>query len=455
MEQLSGVMDTTLDVVGVGFGISNLALAVALEECAGQCGDDLLPRGITALFLEKQKGFGWHQGMLIEGALMQISFLKDIVTMRRPTSDYSFISYLYEKNRLVDFINHATLTPSRIEFHDYLTWAADRLRHLVEYGVEVTGVRPVFEDGAVTHLDVLGQDVDRAGEVRVKRARNLVIAAGLQPYLPAGLPASEKIWHSSEFLYRLAEIKDSPRRVVVVGAGQSAAEIAAHLMDRYPATEVCAVFSRYGYSVADSTPFANRIFDPAAVDDYYFAPPEVRESLLRYHSNTNYSVVDPEVLDDLYRREYQQRVVGELKLRVLRASRVAEVSVHGDSVTVAVEFLPTGEITKLDADAVIYATGYQPADPEVLLPGLDEFICRDERGVALIGRDYRLMTTSNFHCGIYLQNATEATHGISSSLLSNTAVRAGEIASSLTTSLTDTLRRPGDRVPERSAGKQT
>ncbi|MEU8074781.1 hypothetical protein AB0B31_04970 [Catellatospora citrea] len=36
------------------------------------------------------------------------------------------------------------------------------------------------------------------------------------------------------------------------------------------------------------------------------------------------------------------------------------------------------------------------------------------------------------HCGIYVQGPTEHTHGISSTLLSNTAVRAGEIARSLT-----------------------
>ncbi len=35
-------------------------------------------------------------------------------------------------------------------------------------------------------------------------------------------------------------------------------------------------------------------------------------------------------------------------------------------------------------------------------------------------------------CGIYVQGPTEHTHGISPTLLSNTAVRAGEIARSLT-----------------------
>jgi L-ornithine N5-oxygenase len=385
---------------------------------------------------------------------MQISFLKDIVTMRAPTSAFSFLSYLHEKNRLVDFINHQILIPSRAEFHDYLEWAADQLRHVVGYGVEVTGVRPVFDGGAVTTIDVLGRDVDRPGEVRVHRTRNLVIAAGLRPHLPADVPASERIWHSSEFMHRLAELDRPVRRAVVVGAGQSAAEIAGHLVDRFPAAEVYAVFSRYGYSLADSSPFANRIFDPAAVDDYYFAPPEVKESLLRYHGNTNYSVVDLAVINDLYRRQYQQRITGTAQLRVLNAARVVEVEPRPAATAVRVEFLPTGEVTELDADVVVYATGYRPADPEVLLRDLGGYLRRDERGAPLIGRDYRLMTTSDVHCGIYIQGATEATHGISSTLLSNTAVRAGEIARSLFTSIAD-VRSPGGQVSGQGAGDRS
>ena len=406
-----------LDVAGIGFGASNLALAGALHE-SGQAD--------RALFLEKQPDFGWHRGMLIEGASMQVSFLKDIATMRNPNSELSFLSYLHEKDRLVDFINHQVLMPSRCEFHDYLGWAADRLRHLVEYGVEVTDVRPVVEDGAVVALDVL------AGERVAARTRNLVIAAGLRPRLPEDAEEGERIWHSAELLHRLPAFDERPpRRVVVVGAGQSAAEIAGHLMDRYPDAEVCAVFSRVGYSVSDDSPFANRVFDPSAVDDFYSAPPEVKRSLMDYHGGTNYSVVDPDVLAELYRRQYEQRVAGRRRLRVLHASRITAVEPRGDDVGVRVEFLPTGEATELDAGLLIYATGYESTDPTQLLGGVTGALRRDAAGAPLIGRDYRLSTTDDFRCGIYVQGATEATHGISSTLLSTTAVRAGEIARSL------------------------
>jgi L-ornithine N5-monooxygenase len=48
-------------------------------------------------------------------------------------------------------------------------------------------------------------------------------------------------------------------------------------------------------------------------------------------------------------------------------------------------------------------------------------------------RDYRITTTPGLSCGIYLQGGTEHTHGLSSSLLSNIAVRSGEIVDSIVT----------------------
>src|SRR3954463_12248217 len=110
------------DVVGVGFGPSNLALAIAIDEHNRGAGEP-----VSGLFLERQPRFGWHRGMLIDDATMQVSFLKDLVTLRNPTSDYSFLCFLREQGRLIDFLNQKTLFPLRVEFHEYFEWAAARV----------------------------------------------------------------------------------------------------------------------------------------------------------------------------------------------------------------------------------------------------------------------------------------------------------------------------------------
>ncbi|GEL20827.1 lysine N(6)-hydroxylase/L-ornithine N(5)-oxygenase family protein [Pseudonocardia asaccharolytica] len=413
------------DLIGVGFGPSNLALAIAVaEEEPADAGTG------SALFLERQPRFGWHRGMLIDDATMQVSFLKDLVTLRNPASRFSFLSYLHSRGRLVDFINHKNLFPLRVEFHDYLEWAAAQVGDLVRYGHEVVGVRPVTLRGTVEGFEVTTRGPD--DQLTSHRARNVVFGLGLRPKLPDGVSAGPRIWHNRDLLRSVDGLGATrPSRFVVVGAGQSAAEVTAFLHRSFPETEVCSVFARYGYSPADDSSFANRIFDPEAVDHFFAAPEHVKQMMVDYHANTNYSVVDIDLIQDLYRRVYQEKVLGHERLRLFPASRLASVVADADSVAVTVESLTTGEVTRLDADVVVYATGYRPADPLTLLGELGAACHRDDQGRLRVERDYRVVTEPEVRGGIYLQGGTEHTHGLSSSLLSNAAVRAAEILRSI------------------------
>ncbi|RJQ75509.1 L-lysine 6-monooxygenase [Pseudonocardiaceae bacterium YIM PH 21723] len=410
--------DPVYDLVGVGFGPSNLALAIAVAEHNGQ-----VAQPVTTHFLEKQPRFGWHRGMLIDTATMQVSFLKDLVTLRNPTSEFSFLNYLHSRGRLIDFVNHKNLFPLRVEFHDYFEWAAARVNDVVSYGTEVAAVQPILDGTCFEVTDTAGRTV---------RARNLVLGTGLRPKLPEGVVAGPRIWHNHELLHRLPALRETqPKRLLVVGAGQSAAETAALLHDEFPGAEVCAVFARYGYSPADDSSFANRIFDPEAVDHFYRAAEPVKDSLMRYHGATNYSAVDGDLIDELYRRVYREKVLGIERLRLLNVSRPVEVRDNGAEVHCVIESLTTGDRIDLAADAVVYATGYRPADATGLLGSFGDSCLRDDAGRLRVERDYRIATESVVQGGIYLQGGTEHTHGITSSLLSNTAVRAGEILESI------------------------
>lgn len=417
------------DMVGVGFGPSNLALAIAVTEHNARVH---VADTVSSVFLEKKRQFGWHRGMLIDDATMQVSFLKDLVTLRNPASEFSFLCYLHSIGRLVDFINHKNLFPLRIEFHDYFKWAAAKVDDLVAYHHEAVAIHPVVRHGTVVCFDVLARPGAGSDDPVTYRARNLVLSLGLEPYLPCGVALGARAWHSSELLTRIEDLVDfGPTRFIVVGAGQSAAEVTAFLHRRFPRSEVCAVFSRYGYSPSDDSAFANQIFAPAAVEQFFGAPEDVKRMLLNYHSNTNYSVVDPELIDDLHRRVYQEKVLGVERLRIFNVCRLSEVLETENGVRAIVESLATGERTLLESDVLIYATGYRPADPLRLLGELGRYCCRDEQGRLRVEREYRLMTAPPLPCGIYLQGGTEHTHGITSSLLSNGAIRSSEILQSI------------------------
>ncbi|MEU6704872.1 lysine N(6)-hydroxylase/L-ornithine N(5)-oxygenase family protein [Streptomyces wuyuanensis] len=424
------------DLIGIGFGPANLALAIAVEEHNAQCGPG---RAIRAAFVESQPEFGWHRGMLLPGTTMQVSFLKDLATMRDPGSRFTFLHYLHDRGRLADFINQKSFFPTRLEFHDYLGWCAAGFGDRVHYGREAVAVRPVERDGRVDGFDVVtrpagsGTDGRAPDDERTLRAGSVVLGTGLRPRLPEGVTTGPHVWHTRDLRFRAEALTLRPhRRFAVVGAGQSAAEAVEYLHREFPDAEVCAVFTRYGYSPADDSPFANRIFDPSAVDDFYRAPDDVKQALLGYHANTNYSVVDGELIEQLYRAAYQEKVAGSERLRVLGTTALTAVEELPSGARAVVRSLTTGEVRELDCDAVVLATGYVPTDPRELLGPLAEDCLTDELGRLRIGRDHRVATTDRVTAGIYVQGAAaEHTHGITSSLLSTLAVRSGEICDSL------------------------
>nr|VTP04552.1 L-ornithine 5-monooxygenase [Mycobacterium riyadhense] len=398
------------DLLGIGFGPSNLALAIALAE-----------RDMRAVFVETQPRFGWHRGMLLPSARMQVPFLKDLVTLRNPKSDFTFLNYLSERGRIVEFIGRHTLFPSRMEFHDYLEWAASRVAANVRYGhrvIEVTSGEPGF--------------VVRTDPKWVIHARTLVLGTGLRPVLPDGVSETARQWHSHTLLNGLATLNAAvPTRFAVVGAGQSAAEVVGYLHDTYRQAQVHAIFTRYGYSVADDNPYANRIFDPSAVDDFYGAGQPLRQRLLDYHRSTNYSAVDPQLLDDLYSREYAERVAGSRRLIMHNVSEITGTQEYPDRVRLKISRLANPTQQTLDCDAVVYATGYAPLNIRGFLGDLAGRYEFDSEGRPAVARDYRLVPKSGAPGDIYLNGSVEHTHGLASSLLSNVAVRAGEIVAAV------------------------
>jgi lysine/ornithine N-monooxygenase len=155
----------------MGFGPSNLAVAVAARELA--------PR-MRCCFLERNAEFAWHPGMMLPGSRLQISFLKDLVTMRNTSSRYTFLSYLSEIGRLEHFINLREFCPSRQEYSGYLKWVAGDFADQVRFAAEVVRVTPHADLFEVTYRDT--EDAPPATVL----ARNLVVAPGGRPPGPGG-----------------------------------------------------------------------------------------------------------------------------------------------------------------------------------------------------------------------------------------------------------------------------
>lgn len=427
----------TLDVLGVGFGPANMALAIALRE-TNEVRAAQGARPLRAAFVDAAARTSWHEGMLFEDASMQVAFAKDLATMRNPRSDFTFLQFLAERARLADFVNRGSMSPLRVEFVEYLRWAAAKLRDDVTYGARVEAVTPVLVDGAVTGYDVDIRRVDGAegvaGETRVtRRVRHVVLAAGLQPRLPAQVRPGPRVWHSSEHLFRADSLDPRcVRDVVVVGGGQSAAEVVLHLRGLLgDDARVHAVHGRFGYSPADSSPYVNRIFDAESVDALFDAPESQRSRVDALHAGTNDSVVAPATLQTLYDLEYRDRWLGRERLVWHRCTRVLGARDTGDAVEVELFDALADATTTLRADALVCASGYRPLDPGALLGEHAGLLRRDPQGRPVARRDYAATWQVPARGQLFLVGQTRHQHGVSATLLSNAAVRAGEIAAAI------------------------
>jgi lysine/ornithine N-monooxygenase len=407
------------DLIGVGFGPSNLALAIALQENQAQAAP------IDALFLEKQPHFAWHGDMMLDGTHMQISFLKDLATLRNPASPYTFINYLHQKQRLSDFINLKTFYPSRLEFNDYLAWAAGHFDHQCRYGEEVIAVLPEIRGSEVSMLRVVSRDAHHRTHERL--TRNLVMALGGTPNIPdclAHLREEPRVFHSSSFRSAFARLPP-PRRVAVIGAGQSATEIFLELQG-HPHLSVDLVTRARTIKPSDDSPFVNEIFNPDYTDYVYNTPNDSRAALLEEFMQTNYAAPDMALIERLYDVLYQQKVRGQQRHRFLRRHDTVEAWSDDAGVHLALKNLESGEVNTETYDAVILGTGYQRQQHHALLGELQAYL----PGMR-VDRHYRLDSTPNFRPAIFLQGSWEDSHGLSDTLLSITAVRTDEIRMAL------------------------
>lgn len=232
--------DEIQDLVGIGFGPASLAIAVALHDSLEDSSRRRVPK---VRFLEKQPRFAWHAGMLLPGAKMQITFLKDMATLRNPQSEFTFLNYLHAKDRLVSFTNLNTFLPQRAEYEDYMRWCAEHFTEVVDYSQNVQNVeagRRNPKTGEIEFFNVTSTNAE-TGERYTLKAKHVVISAGGRPNIPKSLPEKHpRVIHSSQYMTHVHKIfpeGTAPKTVAVIGGGQSAAECWHDIPSRFPGAQ--------------------------------------------------------------------------------------------------------------------------------------------------------------------------------------------------------------------------
>jgi len=410
-----------LDVLGIGFGPSNIALAIALEE-SGFTG--------SRLFLERSaRETEWQEELLLPGSDIQHHALRDLVTPVNPRSRFGFLSYLEAHGRLFDFLNLPRSYAFRSDYARYVRWVSEQLSQHVRHGSHVLRARA---NGGLYEVET--------ADGETLRTRALVLGIGRSPNVPAELAhlPRELCSHSREYLTQVRRMEASgarPRRIAVVGASQSAVEITLDLRTRWPDAQVFAIQRGYGYQTKDRSPFTHHVYFPEFVDHFFGAPQAVKNDLWTELKRTNYAAADDDVVNELYSALYEDRLREKQRVFPMTnvAVRKAEAAPAGGVELTLRNRLDDREAT-LGVDHVILATGYRdlgvggareklPAIAGDLAPSFD----LTPEGTLAVNRDYSVRMRPGCPL-LFLNGMCEATHGFGDAgSFSLVAIRAATI----------------------------
>jgi lysine N6-hydroxylase len=391
--------------VGIGVGPANLSLASLMYSHPE----------MTNLFLERQESFGWHDGQQIPGASLQVSMLKDLVSLADPTNAFSFLAYLHSLGRIHHFLNARFDAVPRQEFRNYLEWASRKNPNIV-FGQEVLSV-----------------EFDKVFRVRTPRltmtADHVSVAVGTQPWVPAPARGSlgDNQFHVSEFVQKAQ--RPAGLRVGVVGGGQSGAEAFLDLISRPPdqlPRRVSWISRRPNFLPLDDSPFTNDYYMPCFSDHFATLDPAVRSKFNADQILTSDGISES-TLRQIYQRAYIHRFVdGSPDLIALYPnSEVIAVTDGGAKGGWDLTLTNNDRQHRVEFDVIVWATGFRSARMDFLAP--IEHRLEREGDEYKIDQSFAASWDGPGDHHLFLQNAARKQRGLADSNLSLIAWRSQRI----------------------------
>ncbi|KMJ60094.1 ornithine monooxygenase [Bacillus sp. LL01] len=394
------------DLIGIGVGPFNLGLAALMDD----------QPNITSIFFDKEEEFNWHPGMLIEQSDLQVPFIADLVTFADPTSKYSFLNYVHKQNRLFQFFFYRRFDIPRREYNLYAKWVSEKLRNC-RFQSEVVAVS---YDGDTYEVKV---KQTATKEVFTYLAKHLVVGTGSVPFIPDSIEKSEHVVHTSEYLRDAKTIKDSTS-VIVVGSGQSAAEVFYELLEDQKHNQYSLTwYTRSAiFSQLESAKLGQEVFSPDYVHYFHGLSYEKRkEALERLDSVRN--GVDKETLIKIYDLLYNRSVEGrDRKITIQPLTEVNSIKEENGSLIVSCKQWEKEEEFKVHADKVVLATGYKPHIPQWIWDKKDEIVWESEKEFK-VDEKFRLVWKEEKKNHLYISTNLEHSHGTAATNLSLAVMR--------------------------------
>lgn len=407
-------MTKILDLIGIGIGPFNLSLAALLDK----------HKEVENIFFEKKDQFEWHSELMFADSTMQTSYLKDLVTPVDPTSQYSFLNYMRDRNLFYQFLNTQRTVISRREFEQYCLWVSRRLGERLSFKTEVLNIG--FSDGSFK--------VDTAKGTY--RSRNICVATGMVPRVPeCALPfLGPKVFHAKS--PQLQQMNLEGKSVVIVGGGQTGIEIFRNaLLGKWgKAKSLRLMTRRKNLEPLDESAFTNEYFTPSYVKSFWEFDSDKKQQIvasqkLASDGNTPYYL--QELYNDLFRLKYVEH--DDRELRILPGRELLKIEENSGSYQMSFENTFYGKQEESRADIVVLSTGFQSLIPKALEP-LYSRIQFDPLNRFQFKKSYAVQWDGPEENRIYALNFSRYSHGIVDPQTSLMAWRSAMVVNDLTNS---------------------
>jgi L-ornithine N5-oxygenase len=421
--------DNFYDTIGVGFGPSNIALAVAYEEMKSER---------TIRFLEASSTPGWQLGVTIPGSDIQHNPLRDLVTPRNPRSQYGFLSYLNDDGRLLSYLNLDAPYPPRSEYARYVEWVARKFDDLVSY------------DSRVKEISIVESNLEENSLFEVKtnfgtyKSKSISFAPGRSLNIPKVFKPilSTKVAHFTKYNMLLQGLLHSkPKKIAIIGGSQSAIEIILDLHSKFPQTEIICIHRKFSFVLKDTSPFTEELLLPKNIDYFYNSSKTSKEELSAQLIRSNYGSVDEDILKKLYFMLYENSLNNDNSIQIYNNQEVIEAFEKDNQIQLKIKDLHTGALQNQYVDAVVLGTGFKNFGTKEteelihpLLENIKNFYKQEEDGTFSVTRDYQLIPKNekNSFPKIYLNGLCESTHGLADAgSFSHLSLRAAFIEKSM------------------------
>lgn len=402
---------TIYDIACIGAGPANLSVAAL-----GQHSTTL-----KMIVLEKEPEVSWHPYALYDESNLQTSCLEDLVTPVMPTNPLSFLNFLSNTGRITQFLCASDVVVSRREWEQYLQWCSKRIENLhTNEEVQEVGIRD--------SLFVIRSSV---GEYF---AKNISLGIGVVPHTPewAKEHIGKRVFHAWDLTKHRPNL--SGCRVVVVGGGQTSAEVVDSILnDTYGRVGHLFWASRRKNLIPmDDTPFVNEFFSPQYAHYFNSLDDEARHKI-EAENRLLCDGVSPGMAGSLYNKIYFRQHVEESgpEIDIILGQDVEKLSFDGSAYTIHIVSNIDGNRATMSADIVILATGCERHFPPFLSEIKERFVL-NKLGEFELDRNYRAKTHSADSPGLYAHNRGRRTHGIGDNTFCMISWRSATVLNAIT-----------------------